>query len=105
MTGRVISVPERRHQCSPGWKEIPPVTSHPGSGEIMPLPPGMRRVAPPSVYDYPRGTVWECACGKTWVSQGSPLVRHGVTSVAEFRPERRLERRRRLRQGAREHHD
>lgn len=95
--GRVISVPERKHVCAPGWAELPPVTGHPATGDVMPLPPGMRRVAPPSAYDYPAGTVWECACGKTWVSKGRTVRRNGVSNFADFRPERRLERWRRTR--------
>ena len=34
--------------------------------------PGQRIAHPPSGYDYPEGTVWQCECGRTWVSAGPP---------------------------------
>lgn len=57
MTGRVVSKPPQKHQCSPGWTWKP----HPDGG---------RYGIPPHVGDYPKGTVWECDCGTKWVSLG-----------------------------------
>lgn len=50
---------------------------------------------PPNPHDYPRGTVWACECGKTWLSQGSPGV--GMPGACAWAPEGRFARWRRTR--------
>lgn len=85
MSGQVISRPEREHACSPGWTQGGPV-------EGM---PGYVRAIPPAAYDYPRGTVWECECGKVWVSKGAPAPQS--PGFCDWRRETRRERRRRKR--------
>lgn len=94
--GKVVSRPEERHRCSPGW-----TYSEPGEdcGPPFGAPPDGRRWAyPPSGYDYPAGTVWECECGQTWVSTGPPY--RNAPGFVDFRRERRGERRRRERRSA-----
>jgi hypothetical protein len=50
---------------------------------------------PPASWDYPRGTVWECHCGKTWVSLGAPFV--NMPGDCHFKPESQFARWRRTR--------
>ena len=57
-TGRVIAAPPRKHDCAPGW-------TWKTRGD------GRRYGIPPASWDYPKGTVWECSCGTTWVSKGA----------------------------------
>ena len=57
-TGRIVASPERKHSCDPGW-------STETSAD------GKRYGIPPSSWDYPTGTVWECGCGRTWISRGA----------------------------------
>lgn len=57
--GRVVARPLPKHDCAPGWTAK---TGSDGKGRVL---------DPPSATDYPKGTVWECPCGKTWVSRGS----------------------------------
>ena len=89
--------PVRHHACSPGWTYSEPELSDRTMWLGAPLFPGQRIAHPPSGYDYPEGTVWQCECGRTWVSAGPP----GRCSpgLVNFRPERRGERRRRERRG------
>lgn len=93
MSGRVVAMPAPVHRCAPGWTYRTPdpveAIGHPGWDWDT------RLAYPPDARDYPRGTVWECDCGKTWVSTGPPNGRS--PGIVDFRPERRLERRRRLR--------
>jgi len=95
MTGRVIARPERKHECAPGWTYGPVSDGTSKPGELLHLDAGERVAHPPSGYDYPEGTVWQCECGRTWVSTGPPAPnRPGMT---DFRPESRRKRRRRER--------
>lgn len=90
----VVYKPERKHHCSPGW------TWRASTGEgIGAVPKGMRYGIPPTPWDYPKGTVWQCECGQTWVSQGSPAA--GRPGWCTFRREGRFERRRRERRSQR----
>lgn len=51
---------------------------------------------PPSSWDYPRGTVWQCGdCGRTWVSLGSPA--RNMPGFCDFKPESWFARWRRAR--------
>lgn len=65
--GQVVAHPQRGHECNPGvrWAEFGGQT-HEG------LPPeelGSLYAIIPSQYSHPAGTVWQCDCGKTWVSK------------------------------------
>ena len=84
MSGRVVSRPELGHACSPGW------TTYTTGPESQPFGAGTW-ARPPSESGYPRGTVWQCECGLTYVSLG------GVPGdrTPRWRKERRRERRRR----------
>lgn len=62
----IVHKPATVHACSPGWTWTPSK----GDGEIPAPFPGAHYGTPPKVHDYPKGTVWECACGITWVSRG-----------------------------------
>lgn len=99
MAGKVIVQPELRHDCAPGWTHGPVSDgirdADPPFG--MPVvPAGSRAAYPPSGYDYPKGTVWQCdECGRTWVSTGPPAPQS--PGFCDFRPEHRWERRRRER--------
>jgi hypothetical protein len=57
-TGRVVVMPAAEHRCAPGWRSK--VASD-----------GKRYSIPPSSFDCPKGTVWECGCGRAWVSRGA----------------------------------
>lgn len=89
MSGTIVSRPARKHSCSPGWTAGDPVDGVPKLG-------GGVFAIPPSAHDYPRGTVWQCECGQTWVSAGPVAL--NSPGIIDFRPERRGERRRRERQ-------
>ena len=80
-TGRVIAAPPRKHDCAPGW-----TTKTDASGE--------RYGIPPTTHDYPKGTVWECPCGKTWVSRGTTGT---WANIPSWRREGRVARWRRTR--------
>ena len=58
MTGRVVDKPAPKHKCAPGWGWRTAAS-------------GKRYGVPPSSWDYPKGTVWECGCGQAWVSRGA----------------------------------
>jgi hypothetical protein len=87
VSGEVVSRPQRKHQCAPGWR----------------LAPSGLHAIPPSAYDYPKGTVWQCECGQTWVSKGAPTP--SSPGFCTWRREGRWERRRRERRenGSRDH--
>jgi hypothetical protein len=71
MSGRVISKPPREHHCRPGWTWKP--CSHDRSDYMpcaWPADEPHSYGIPPTPWDYPKGTVWECDCGKRWVSGG-----------------------------------
>lgn len=86
MGGQVVSAPEQRHKCAPGWRD-----HYVDRQDSLGFGPGWYS-APPDASEFPRGTVWQCECGKTWVSLG----REGPGSMfCRWRRERRWERRRR----------
>jgi len=91
MTGTVVHTAERRHHCDPG------VTTRKIDHTALcaPPPPFDYALVEPTPWGYPAGTVWQCECGRTWVSQGSPAV--NMPGVCTFRREGRFERRRRER--------
>jgi len=86
MNGRIVSRLPEEHRCVPGWTEGEPVKDRPGYVYHMPPEPRL----------FPKGTVWECGCGKTWVSTG-PIASNSPGFIG-FRPERRRERKRRVRE-------
>ena len=86
MSGQVISRPEREHACSPGWTYA--------LAESGPFA-GQRYGIPPSAHDCPKGTLWECECGKVWVSLGARAPQS--PGFCDWRRETRRERRRRKR--------
>jgi hypothetical protein len=88
-SGHVVSIPEREHACAPGWRDYY-VAEQDGLG----FGPGWYS-APPASRDFPKGTVWECSCGRTWVSCGAAAP--NSPGFTRWRPERRRERRRRER--------
>ncbi len=81
-TGHVVATPARKHDCEPGW------TTKTGTD-------GRLYSVPPWASDYPKGTVWECPCGRTWVSRGAQVP--GRSLFAWWRREGRLARWRRTR--------
>ncbi len=89
MGGKAVFTPEWQHACAPGW------TTEQSEGTPDGLFPAGCYALPPQAHLYPRGTVWECGCGRTWVSAGPAAPRS--PGFIGFRPERRGERRRRLR--------
>lgn len=90
MSGRVVNSPARPHRCAPG------VTYKESVGEgLYALPKGTLLAQLPTPYDYPSGTVWQCECGLTWVSEGSPAINQ--PGVCAWRREGRFERWRRIR--------
>jgi hypothetical protein len=93
MTGhRIVSKPEKRHTCSPGWTLE--LMRRDGLGG--PWPEGQKHFVPPKRAQYPPGTVVECECGRTWVSY-YPAAKLGMPGVVLFRAEGRIERWRRVR--------
>lgn len=100
MTGHVVYRPSGEHECNPGVTYRP----WPEDSEIPPPFEGARLVDNPEVRDYPRGTVWECECGTTWVSRGAAPTPPGW-HLAEgsrdvlWKRESRRARRKRERQG------
>jgi len=95
MSGTIVYEPKRDHRCSPGWRWETSTGGPHVPGAPPPLPKGARYGVPPSPSKYPKGTVWQCACGQTWVSQGSPAEH--MPGVCTWRREGRWERRRRER--------
>jgi hypothetical protein len=84
-TGRIVSTPPRGHSCDPGWQTC--------TGED-----GTRYGIPPASWDYPKGTVWECGCGRTWVSRGA--IAPNSPGFVDWRREGRRSRWRRERRPA-----
>lgn len=82
--GRVAAVPVLQHHCAPGWR-----TETRGDGG--------RYGIPPMLSDYPAGTVWECICGRRWISREK---RSSWVNLVDWRPERWWKRRRRMRKEA-----
>lgn len=88
-SGQVVSRPSRKHQCAPGWKNY-----YAAEQDGLGFGPGWYS-SPPDASEYPKGTVWQCACGQAWVSTGPPAGRgHGVVN---WHKESRWARRRRER--------
>jgi hypothetical protein len=86
----VVHKPERRHVCAPG------VERRKIDRESLYGPPvGSTELIPPDPWRYPRGTVVQCECGRTWVSEGSPAAH--MPGFCTFRREGWFERRRRER--------
>ena len=83
-SGHVVSVPELMHECDPGWRPY-----YVAERDLLGFGPGWY-LHPPDERDFPKGAVWECSCGRTWVSLGR---RNGLW--CNFRRERKRERRRR----------
>lgn len=71
MSGRVVSVGRVKHECAPGWRTEATTEAQPATPEWPAVPEGFARAIPPTPWDYPKGTVWECDCGRRWVSRGS----------------------------------
>lgn len=90
MSGQIVARPAARHACNPGWRNE--------FRDGPPFGPGMYAI-PPDASDYPKGTVWECECGRTWVSTGP--IAPSSPGFIDFRREHWLERHRRLRREAR----
>lgn len=65
MMGKVVKEPVRGHACNPGWVEG--ITTKDDDTGVFPK--GSRYSIPPSQFTHPAGTVWECDCGKTYVSK------------------------------------
>ena len=95
MTGRIVAMGTRRHQCAPGW-ETRPCTDHDACPITGPHDHAHQLGAFP-----PAGTVWECDCGRTFVAfylhDPLPPRRGLVDLTAHWRPEGWWERWRRLR--------
>lgn len=87
----VVHRPLPRHDCQPGWEWHP----HSGDGPLGDRLTGHLIGNPPDPWRFPRGTVWACDCGQTWVSCGSPAP--NMPGVCTFRREGRFERWRRER--------
>ncbi len=91
MTGRVLATADRPHRCSPGWTYRPFSATHDFAGFSYGVPP--------SPWEYPEGTVWECGtCGRLWVSRGSVYI--NTPGHCYWRPMGRFERWRRRRHAA-----
>lgn len=90
---RVVHEPPVKHVCRPG------VTRREIRDDFGLLRKGTVALVPPCPWDYPRGTVVECDCGKTHVSLGA--VYDHAPGRCYFRPEGKFERWRRERRQAR----
>lgn len=66
---KIVHAPVVPHSCSPGWTWRP-IPDNAPEYSLVPGGKGGRYGTPPSRWDYPKGTVWECDCGRTWVSRG-----------------------------------
>lgn len=82
MSGRVLVRGSVRHECAPGWRD------EWSDGDDFGSRPGWYGV-PPSPREFPPGTVWQCECGRTWVSL--PTI-PGSPGVCRWRRERHLGR-------------
>lgn len=96
----IVYRPPTGHACAPGWtwrpwsedSDVPPPHADASTG------------TPPLLRDFPRGTVWECECGSTWVSRGSAPTPVNMSygpgmEPVEWKRESRRARRKRERQG------
>jgi hypothetical protein len=54
VNGRIVSLPPVEHTCSPGWGQV----TDPDFAAV-----GERYGVPPTSWEFPPGTVWECDCG------------------------------------------
>lgn len=88
----VVHQPTTVHECDPGWTWKP---IQPDSDLALVTWEGARYGVPPTAWDYPKGTVWECECGRTWVSTGAVAL--NALGVCGWRRESRWAKRRRLR--------
>ena len=95
MSGRVVQQAVIPHSCAPGWR-WKPITE--GSGLHL-VPGGMGGLygVPPTLHEFPKGTVWACDCGQHWVSRGNTDIDGWMHVGLGWRRERWWERRRRLR--------
>ncbi len=94
--GRTVVQGSTPHACAPGWewRDIP--ETPPGSTPPMSFPAGYSRYGvPPDPWRFPEDTVWECDCGRSWVSRGSVYM--NTPGMVFWRPEGRVERWRRRR--------
>lgn len=89
---KIVHTPVLPHSCDPGWTWTPIPDDEREALQLVPGGKGGRYGKPPSSYDYPKGTVWECDCGNTWISTG-PLYSNWPGSCG-FRREGRFARRR-----------
>jgi hypothetical protein len=94
MGGKVIRHAKPGHACDPGWEEGTTTED----SDLFPK--GSRYGIPPTSSKYPAGTIWQCECGKTWVSLGTPERARDAGHVLTcfWRREHWWERRRRERQ-------
>lgn len=70
VSGRVVSTPRPVHRCNPGVRHETLTEPDDWGG----LPAGTTYAIPPTPWEFPKGTVWECACGRRWVSRGAIYV-------------------------------
>lgn len=91
MNDGVIVRPQRSHSCAPG------VTYRWSDGDPIWGLNAVRYAEIPSQYTHPAGTVWQCECGKTWVSKPPRWV--NAPGDVSWRREHWWERRRRQRAG------
>jgi hypothetical protein len=83
----IVHTPVVPHSCSPGWTWTPIPDDM-----LVPGAKGGGYGTPPARWNFPKGTVWKCDCGRTWVALG----RCRCWQV-HFRPEGRFARWRRER--------
>lgn len=92
MASRIVYKPDDKpHVCRPGWttRELP-------LDDLAQLvQPGARALVAPTPWDFPPGTVVECECTKTYVSEGARYA--NAPGLCYFRREGWFERIRRER--------
>lgn len=86
----VVQRTETVHDCAPGWTWKP---IQPDSDLALVTQEGARYGVPPTPWDYPKGTVWEC--GRTWVSTGAVAL--NAPGFCGWKCEGRWAKRRRFR--------
>jgi hypothetical protein len=89
VTGKVINQAVIPHACNPGWR-WKPITDESGILPLVPGGVGGYYGIPPTPREFPKGTVWRCTCGQTWVSLGAPD--EYAPGFCGWRRERRLGR-------------
>lgn len=89
MTTEVVSSPEPRHACNPGWE----VRWSDGDADTL-LPAGWYY----HPQQHPPGTVLLCDCGKTWIAEKDP---RGFVGMVVWTEEGRFARWRRERRTGR----